>query len=173
MIQQQAWGRAERRRQTLCFSLLKLSQVGWGGVGWPGQQLRPVSGGALLRPTVEHSVSRAPLWRTEAPLPLPAVRGHTASHLRLSSIPKTARPEPLLRHLCTGRALFQSHKPKRDTGRQWRAWRWWPHTLRPAWDIIWFLLYGFLIVRGITDVWSTLKPVASHFTPICLFICSP
>lgn len=38
------------------------------------------------------------------------------------------------------RALFQSYRPKRDRGQQWKRW---PHSLRPAWNSIRIPFYGF------------------------------
>ena len=88
----------------------------------PGLQLRSGAEEHSSDPVWSSSVIWAPLWRTEAPLPLPDVRGHPkASH---HSSPSLRLPghEPLWGLLCRARALSQSYKPRRDPGEQWRQW---------------------------------------------------
>ena len=98
------------------------------------------------------------------------VQGHPWSQPPLCSDPKTSGSEPVWVLLWIVRAPFSELQIQK--AQQWREWNCWCHTLKPARNILWILLYGFLIT-GELQIFGALKPVASHFTSIYSFTHHP
>ena len=129
--------------------------------------------GALLRPSLELFSDLSSPMEDGGPAASPWCAGPPESLPPLVSIPETARPWTIVRASLQSQSSFPELQTQ--TGPRWavEAMGRGPHILRPAWNISWILLSGFLVLRGITDVWCAVRPVSSHVPPICLFICSP